>query len=121
MEQTLGQGYFDNLKLARERNEEALEALVQSKDFSHVALFFGEVWNTLKHRSQVVISCDDDWYDLVRPALFLSIMEMSDLEWKHLWDDTQLCFANTLYRHLMNATRREIEMFLLDGSTLREE
>lgn len=121
MEQTLGQEYFDNLLAAREGSEEALEVLVQSKDFSHVALFFGDVWNTLKQRSNVIVQCDDDWYNLVRPALFLAIMEVPNLEWKCLWNREQCCFANELYRHLMNATRREIEMFLLDGLTLEQE
>lgn len=121
MEQTLGQEYFDNLLEAREGSKEALELLVQSTYFSHVALFFGEVWDTLRERSLAIISCDNDWYDLVRPALFLSIMEIPDIQWKHLWDDTQLRFANILYRYLMNATRREIETFLLDGLTLEQE
>lgn len=121
MEQTLGQEYFDNLLAAREGSEEALEVLVQSKDFSHVALFFGEVWNTLKQRSNAIVQCNDDWYNLVRPALFLAIMEIPDSRWSEMWDETIPCFANNLYRYLMNKTRREIEIFLLDGTTLREE
>lgn len=119
--------FFDDVKSVRDtRDGDALERLVQSTLFVRPTIFHGKHWSSLRRIVNIVEANDynswkEQWYLLLRPALFLAICDIDDDDWNSLWVPEECSvFECGLYNHLVTAVRGEIEQSLLDGGTLRQ-
>jgi len=122
--------FFEDIKKVRENKEdaeEALERLVHSDFFSQVSVFHGGRWGTLRtvvetRERGILLNGKDKWYELLRPELFLAIMEIDEEKWAELWKPLECDrYDSRLYWYLINHLIRGIERDLLNGTTLGQE
>jgi hypothetical protein len=94
--------------------------------FIRPTVFHGKHWMTLKQFSNAEEATaydewKENWYTLLRPALFLAVREMDEILWISLYKPRDCsAFESGLYNHLITNIRNEIEKDLLDGDTLRQ-